>query len=213
MLRLRVEVPDRPGSLAVVAATLAACGADVAHLTVMHRSDGTAVDDIWLSQAAERRADLIVADLQKISGVRVLGRRKGAMPIEFDAQLDFLAYLFAAPQRSVEAFVEMLPAVVDADWAAIRDDSHGHATHDSHMDSTRDSAADEVVQLSAPGGLTLLIGRTRGLSWHRAEIRRVVSVLELASLLISGAGATPGIHAQRTPLTSKLADGYAEVGV
>ena len=212
MLRLRVEVPDRPGSLAVVAASLAACRADVAHLTVMHRGDGTAVDDIWLSQAAEATADLIVTELHKISDIRVLGFRTSAMPIEFDAQLDFLAYLFAAPQRSVEAFVEMLPAVVDADWAAIRDDTHRHATHDSHVDPSRDSADDEVVQLTAPGGLTLLIGRAKGLAWHRAEIRRVVSVLELASLLIAGAGATAGILTQRTPLTSRLAEGYTTVG-
>ena len=213
MLRVRVEVPDRPGSLAVVAATLAACGADVAHLTVMQRCDGTAVDDIWLAQAAEPIADAIVLELQKISGVRVLGQRKGAMPIEFDAQLDFLAYLFAAPQRSVEAFVEMLPAVVDADWAAIGDNTHRHATHDSHVDPTRDVADDEVVELTAPGGLTLLIGRAKGLAWHRAEIRRVVSVLELAALLIASAAPSPGNLAQRTPLTSRLTDGYAALGI
>ena len=213
MLRLRVEVPDRPGSLSLVAATLAACGADVTHLTVMHRGEGTAVDDIWLSEVAESVADVIVGELQRISGVRVMGRRMGAMPIEFDAQLDFLAYLFAAPQRSVEAFVEMLPAVVDADWASIRDDTHRHATHDSHLDPSRDNADDEVVQLTAPGGLTLLIGRTKGLAWHRAEIRRVVSVLELASLLIAGASGGPGIASQRTPLTTRLADGYSAVGV
>lgn len=211
MLRLRVEIPDRTGSLAVVTQTLAAYGADVAHLAVMHRGDGIAVDDIWLSQAAEPFASHVVGALQTLNGIRVLGCRVGAVPVEFDAQLDFLAYLFAAPQRSVEAFVEMLPAVTDADWAVIRDDSTQRDAYGSHVDRPRDATHDEVMELATPGGMTLLVGRGAGLPWHPAEVRRLVSVLELSSLLIAGISAR--VPEARSTLTSRFGSGYTGVSV
>lgn len=205
MLRLRVEVPDRPGSLAGVTHAVASCGADIVHLAVMHRDGNTAVDDLWLPRAAEAIAEHVAAAVEKLPGVRVLGSRLGAVPIEFDTQLDFLAYLFAAPQRSVEAFVEMLPAVTDADWAVIRDALTNLPQHGSHIEQYA-RPSDHVVEIPAPGELTVVVGRDSGLPWHDAEIRRVVSVLELASVLIAtgSAMALP----QQSLLTKRFATAY-----
>ena len=208
MLRLRVEVPDRPGSLAGVTGAVAACGADLVHLAVMHRGTDVAVDDLWLTLAAEPMTEQLVEALSLVPGVRVLGSRVGAVPIEFDAQLDFLAYLFAAPERGVEAFVEMLPAVTDADWAALRDDDIGGNVYRSHVEAP-EGKRDDVLTLLAPGGMTLLVGRDRGLPWHDAEVRRVVSVLELASLLIAH---TTGA-ATKTPLTHRFVTAYGRLAV
>lgn len=210
MLRLRVELPDRPGSLAGVTGAVASCGADLVHLAVMHRSAGVAVDDLWLTLAAESLLDRLGEQLSRVPGVRVLGSRVGAVPVEFDAQLDFLAYLFAAPQRGVEAFVEMLPAVTDADWAVLRDDATGCPVYDSHIE-VADGDGDDVLSLPAPGGLTLLVGRDGGLPWHEAEVRRVVSVLELASLLIAnttGSATTP-----QSALTGRFVTAYERLSV
>ena len=210
MLRLRVEVPDQPGSLAGVTGAVASCGADLVHLAVMHRSADVAVDDLWLTLAAESLLERLGAQLCRVPGVRVLGSRVGAMPVEFDAQLDFLAYLFAAPQRGVEALVEMLPAVTDADWAALRDDATGRQVYESHMDGPVGDG-DDVLSLPAPGGLTLLVGRDRGLPWHEAEVRRLASVLELASLLIAqttGTATTP-----KSALTTRFVTAYERLSV
>jgi hypothetical protein len=209
MLRLRVEVLDRPGSLAGVTRAVAACGADLVHLAVMQRGDHVAVDDLWLTLTAEPLVDLLVEQLQAVPGVRVLGWRAGAVPVEFDAQLDFLAYLFAAPQRGVEAFVEMLPAVSDADWATLRDDVTGQQVYSSHGEATPDADRDDILALSVSGGMTLLIGRDRCLAWHDAEIRRVVSVLELSSLLI----AHTTVAVSKTTLTNRFVMGYGRVAV
>jgi hypothetical protein len=203
MLRVRVEVADRPGSLAGVSAVIAECSGDIAQLVVMQRRNGNAIDDIWMTSPAGRSATGVVAQLDRLDGVQVLGVRTGASPVEFDAQLDFLAYLFAAPQRGVEAFVDMLPTVTDADWAALRDDTTGLFAHGG--DDGR-QALDAVITLPVSGGLTLLVGRDHGLPWHAAEVRRIVSVLELASLLI--AHTTVSALAARSGLTSRFVTSY-----
>jgi hypothetical protein len=207
MLRVRVEVADRPGSLAGVSAVVADCSGDVAQLVVMQRGNGIAIDDIWMTLPAERSPTDVLAQLEQVDGVRVLGVRAGAAPVGFDAQLDFLAYLFAAPQRGVEAFVDMLPTVTDADWAALRDDSTGMFAHGGDDGG---HALDAVIELVVSGSLTLLVGRDRGLPWHPGEVRRIVSVLELASLLI--AHTTLGTVESRTGLTSRFVTSYQLAG-
>src|SRR5207244_9226945 len=54
LLRLRVELPDRPGSLGQVARTLGIAGADIVSVVVLERSSGRAVDDftvVWPASA------------------------------------------------------------------------------------------------------------------------------------------------------------------
>jgi len=203
MLRVRVEVADRPGSLAGASAIVAECSGDIAQFVVMQRDNGVAIDDLWMTLPAGQSPTDVVAHLGRAEGAHVLGVRTGAAPIEFDAQLDFLAYLFAAPERGVEAFVDMLPTVTDADWAALRDDATGMFAHGAE-DCRR--AMDAVIELVVSGGLTLLVGRDGNLPWHPAEVRRIVSVLELASLLI--AHTTGSAMGTRTGLTSRFVGSY-----
>ena len=200
MLRLRVELADRPGSLARLAGVLAAFRADVAQVTVMHRGEGIAVDDVWLTVDPEVPAGEIYDAVAALSGTRLIGRREAAAPVDFDAQLDFLAYLFAAPQRGLEAFVDMLPSVVDADWAAVRG-IDGSLAYDSDLGAglafggapviEADRVTAAVTELAVTDGVTVLVGRAEELPWHPAEVRRISSVLELAALFIrSCAGST-----------------------
>src|SRR3954464_8576566 len=163
MLRLRIELTDRPGSLARVTNLLAEFRGEIAQITVMHRGDGIAVDDIWMTMNAQDQVAGIRDAIAQLADVRCIGVRQNALPIEFDAQLDFLAYLFAAPQRGVEALLEMLPAVTDADWATLQDDATGQPIYSSHVEVQPDPARDDIVALSVSGGMTLLIGRDRGL--------------------------------------------------
>jgi hypothetical protein len=188
MLRLRVELADRPGSLADLTRCLATAGGDVAQITVMQRTEDEAIDDVWVGVADVDVAEWIRSAVMALPNARLLGLRICALPVEFDAQLDFLAYLFAAPQRGAEAFVEMLPSVVDADWAAIRSPS-GELLYDSGGRFGETTAAgghtgDAVADLPMHGGARLLVGRAGGLAWHPAEIRRLAGMLELGALLI-----------------------------
>jgi ACT domain len=202
MLRLRVEVADRPGALAELARTLADAGGDIVQVTVMQRGDGVAVDDLWMSVATERDVETVRSAVVAMPQVGVLGMRRSAVPVEFDAQLDFLAYLFAAPHRGAEAFVEMLPSVVDADWAAILSGG-GAVVHDSGdaIPGAADKGTDHVAELALAAG-TLVVGRA-GMSWHQAELRRIASVLELGALLLRHA--VPTVRQPVTSLTASVA--------
>lgn len=203
MLRLRVEVEDRPGSLARLAGMFAAFRGDVAQVTVMHRDEGTAVDDVWMTVRPDLACDEIYAAVGGLPGTRLIGRRTGAMPVDFDTQLDFLAYLFAAPQRGLEAFVDMLPTVVDADWAAVRrgDSEIAYRSDDVSMEAR---AGDAVTELAVADGITLVVGRDGGLPWHPVEVRRIASVLELATLFIRSCA--PATRLPMTSLTEWLVD-------
>jgi hypothetical protein len=188
MLRLRIELPDQPGSLARLTGTLAAFRGDIAQVTVMHRVDGVAVDDIFMSLTAPDQVGSILDAVSRLPRTCVLGSRASSTPNETDAHLDLVAYLFAVPHRGLEAFVDMLPAVVDGDWAAV-------STTDgtlSYRSAEPADADDEIIRLPITDGLVLEIGRSRGLPWHPLEQRRVASVLELAAQLVKHCGGTIG---------------------
>src|SRR4051812_32261481 len=186
MLRLRIELTDRPGSLARVTNLLAEFRGDIAQITVMHRGDGMAVDDILVTMNAQEQGAGVCGAIAQLADVRCIGVRQNALPIEFDAQLDFLAYLFAAPQRSVEALLDMLPSVIDADWAAVRRGDGVVAYHSDGVDgSPLESRGDDaIVEFPFADNVWLIAGRDCQLPWHTAEVRRIASVLELGTLLI-----------------------------
>jgi hypothetical protein len=165
---------------------------DIAQIIVMHRSDGMAVDDIWMTMNAQDQIAGIRDAIAQLADVRCIGVRQNALPIEFDAQLDFLAYLFAAPQRSVEALLDMLPSVIDADWAAVRRADGVVAYHSDGVDGdpleSRGNAA--IVEFPFAENMRLVAGRDCQLPWHTAEVRRIASVLELGTFLIRDLGLT-----------------------
>ena len=199
MLRLRVELSDQPGSLARLAGILAAFQGDIAQVTVMHRAGGVAVDDIFMTLTAPDQVGSIVDAVSRLPRTRVLGIREASVPIETDAHLDLVAYLFAVPHRGVEAFVDMLPGIVDADWAAVRS-TRGELRYHSETDVL--GIDDEVMELPIADGLVLTIGRRRGLPWHPIEQRRVASALELAAELVKRCGGTIGFP--MTEVTASL---------
>ena len=59
LLRLRVRLPDRPGSLGQVARTLGVTGADIVQMVVLERVGGRAVDDFTVIWQAASPVDRI----------------------------------------------------------------------------------------------------------------------------------------------------------
>ncbi|GAB3900288.1 hypothetical protein GCM10027612_61670 [Microbispora bryophytorum subsp. camponoti] len=57
LLRLRIALPDRPGSLSQVTGILGSAGADITQVTVLDRGDGRALDDftVYWPDAAPAR--------------------------------------------------------------------------------------------------------------------------------------------------------------
>ena len=72
LLRLRIELPDQPGSLGRVTWTLGVLGADVAQIYVLERNSGRALDDITVEWRGQPR-DRLLSSLRSIPGVRPIG--------------------------------------------------------------------------------------------------------------------------------------------
>lgn len=204
MLRLRVEMLDRPGALARVTGVLAAFRGDIVQITVIHRDQGIAVDDIFMRLLEPDQSGSICEAVGRLPDTRVVGSRQPASLADIDAQFDMIAYLFAAPQRGLEAFVDMLPSAIDADWTAIRA-ADGSLLYHSDASESVDaelSVSDALLELPIADGVVLQVGRHPGLSWHFVESRRIASVLELAAQLVRACGPA-SVHA-RGDLTAWL---------
>ena len=73
LLRLRITLPDRPGSLAQVTRVLGVAGADITQLTVLDRGDGTAVDDLTVYWPESEPRETLTNSLRSVPGVEVEG--------------------------------------------------------------------------------------------------------------------------------------------
>jgi hypothetical protein len=120
LLRLRVRLPDRPGSLGQVARTLGVTGADIVQMVVLERVGGRAVDDFTVIWPAAAPVDRILAGLGAIPGVAVEGvwRSVGA-PAVGGADAELVGQVAANPGDGIATLVDAVPGLLSADWSAV----------------------------------------------------------------------------------------------
>ncbi|MEU6074319.1 amino acid-binding protein [Micromonospora sp. NPDC047074] len=118
LLRVRVTLPDRPGTLGQVARTLGVSGADIVQVVVLERLGGRAVDDFTVVWPGAARVERLLAGLAAIPGVRVDGvwRAIGA-PTTSGQDAELLAQVAANPVEGVATLVDAVPGLLAADWA------------------------------------------------------------------------------------------------
>ncbi|MEH0984830.1 amino acid-binding protein [Micromonospora sp. CPCC 205556] len=118
LLRVRVTLPDRPGTLGQVARTLGVSGADIVQVVVLERLGGRAVDDFTVVWPGAARVERLMAGLAAIPGVRVDGvwRAIGA-PTTTGQDAELLAQVAANPTDGVATLVDAVPGLLAADWA------------------------------------------------------------------------------------------------
>jgi hypothetical protein len=119
LLRVRVRLPDRPGSLGKVARTLGAAGADVVQMVVLERDAGRALDDLTVAWPSGAGIERLCDGLASIPGVEIIGvwptaEPQGAFP---DAAL--LGQLAANPAGGLVILTDAVPAILSADWAGL----------------------------------------------------------------------------------------------
>src|SRR5690606_3221210 len=68
---IRVQIPDRPGSLGAVATALGEIGADILSLDVVERGNGAAVDDMVVELPSGRLPDVLITAAESVEGVQV----------------------------------------------------------------------------------------------------------------------------------------------
>lgn len=118
LLRVRVTLPDRPGTLGQVARTMGVSGADIVQVVVLERLGGRAVDDFTVVWPGAARVERLLAGLAAIPGVRVDGvwRAIGA-PTTTGQDAELLAQVAANPAEGVATLVDAVPGLLAADWA------------------------------------------------------------------------------------------------
>ncbi len=119
LLRLRVRLPDRPGSLGQVARTLGVTGADIVQMIVLERVGGRAVDDFTVIWPATAPVDRILAGLGAIPGVSVEGVWRSVGATAFGgADAELVGQVAANVDDGVATLVDAVPGLLSADWAA-----------------------------------------------------------------------------------------------
>jgi hypothetical protein len=71
LYKLQVSLPDRPGSLGMLASAIGSAGADIRELQVLKTVDGIGYDDITVAVPGTNTDDLVEI-LSSIGGVNVI---------------------------------------------------------------------------------------------------------------------------------------------
>ncbi|MEU0570901.1 ACT domain-containing protein [Nonomuraea sp. NPDC005983] len=193
LLRLRITLPDRPGSLAQVTRALGAAGADITQVTVLDRGAGRATDDITLFCPEGTPKHALVKSLESVPDVETEGiwttrEAPGTYP-----ELEILKYITTAGDRALTTLIDSLPVLFSADWAATTTDqgviyASWRAPKtvplltDTPARPTASTLADGLHVIHAPLpplALTLLLARAEGPAFHRIEVHRLTRILEI----------------------------------
>jgi hypothetical protein len=115
---LRVNVPDRPGSLGAVATAIGNAGGDIAAVDVVERGPMVAVDDILVDLDADAFERLPPA-LEELPGVVVESLEPFSDGDQLADGLDVLDRLATSSGRALAAIVRMAPRIVRARWVVV----------------------------------------------------------------------------------------------
>ncbi|MFF4126448.1 amino acid-binding protein [Microbispora rosea] len=203
LLRLRVSLPDRPGVLGQVARAFGVMGADILQVTVLERQAGRAVDDFTVSwsgvfEPGELRERIGVVPGTRVEAVWPTREVPGATP-----DYDLLGHVAADPDRAYVTLVDAVPDLVSAEWAVAVDSADGTIVHGSwqapetvpaaDLTPLRASAFEEggLHLVSVPmDGVHLVVARSQGPAFHRAELDKIARLVGIVSVLAGGVSRT-----------------------
>jgi hypothetical protein len=206
LLRARVSVLDRPGSLLKMAKAIADMGGNIVDIEVLATADDHVVDDLII--------DLPGGDPERLTkelataGAEVQNLRKTVQVTGQRADLDLLARVAAHPIDVMSTVVSLGPSVWCADWAAVA--TPGDVTMPLHSTPgapkplpegmpepmgplprrgtahAANGATYEVVSLQW-GSHHLYLGRHDGPSFLQVELVHLRRVIELANAIAASA--------------------------
>jgi hypothetical protein len=202
LLRIRVRLPDRPGSLGKVARILGAAGADVVQMAVLERDGGRALDDFTVAWPSGAGIDRLCDGLAYVPGVEIIGvwptvEPQGAFP---DAAL--IGQLAANPGDGLTILADAVPAILSADWAGLLRTAPAPPVlvHTSlgvladvtlpevHPIRPRGFTSEDGMQYAivpiCAGELVLLVARGGAPQFHRTEVFRLAQLVSAAEAVL-----------------------------
>ncbi|MCW4354581.1 amino acid-binding protein [Hoyosella sp. YIM 151337] len=116
---LRVQLPDRPGSLGALALALGSVGADIISLDVVERTPDHAVDDLVVEMAPGSLPDTLITAAEKLEGVRVDSIRPYADILDTHRELELIDQVAMASSDRIQVLVDGAPSVLRVGWASV----------------------------------------------------------------------------------------------
>jgi hypothetical protein len=211
MLRLRITLPDRPGSLGRVSRVLGALGADILAVTVLDHTEGRVVDEFTVSWPNYPGRDRLLTALSGIPGVALEGAWATVAQPDAFADLDVLGHITADPGRALVTLVDALPGIFSADWAVVLGAPPERAVLQASWQTPETGGLPDITPVrplvfstgpdahfaAVPmgrSGRTLYLARTSGPAFHRVELQRLARVVEIV-LAIAGDRSAAGLRA------------------
>lgn len=74
---VRIELPDRPGALGLVASRIGAVGGDIVAINILDRGGGQAIDEFVIEIGGDHLIELLRNEIHEVDGVSVLEIRAG----------------------------------------------------------------------------------------------------------------------------------------
>jgi hypothetical protein len=196
LLRLRVSLPDRPGVLGQVARAFGVLGADILQVTVLERQAGRAVDDFTVSWSGVFEPDQLRERIGVVPGTRVEAVWPTREVPGTSPDYDLLGYVAGEPDRAFVMLVDAVPDLVSAEWAVAVDSDGGGVVHGSwqapetvpvtDLTPLRASSFSEggLHLVSVPmEGMHLVVARSQGPAFHRAELDKISRLVGIVSML------------------------------
>ncbi|MFV2215774.1 ACT domain-containing protein [Actinomadura sp. LOL_016] len=208
LLRIRVRLPDRPGTLGKVARTLGAAGADVAQMAVLERDNGRALDDFTVEWPAGAGIGRLVDGLGAVPGVEIVGVWPTVEPAGVHPDAAVIGQVAAVPDRGPQILADAVPGVLSADWAGLAEiaaDGEAVLAHASvggvlqdelpvlaplrpRAFTAPDGAQYAICPLAA-GRVVLVVARTGAPPFHRTEVYRLEQLVGAAETVLGAAPA------------------------
>ncbi|WP_158221229.1 ACT domain-containing protein [Kineosporia sp. R_H_3] len=202
LARLRISVPDSPGTLGRVTTAIGAAGGDIAAVDVLESQAGRALDDVFVNVRDAVHLAAVTSAVSAEPGIQVAGVQQPVPPVTGHTDLELCQQVLAQPDRAVRTLVDGAPGALGADWAAVLVfDATG--AHEDVLAVSRDAPAPDAVRITAPlrlgsvtltdpatdraysgtalvpignGPLGLLLVRQEGVDFHRSELYRLAQV-------------------------------------
>ncbi|WP_028476415.1 amino acid-binding protein [Nocardia sp. CNY236] len=118
---LRVQLPDRPGSLGALAHALGSVGGDILSLDVVERGAGYAVDDLVVDVPSNALPDTLITACESIGDVRVDSIRPYSGILDTPRELELIDQVATARDDRLQVLVDGVPRVLRVGWSTIID--------------------------------------------------------------------------------------------
>lgn len=119
VILMRVQLPDRPGSLGLVTSALGQAQADISAVEIVERGEGYAIDDFMLSLPTGTPPDALITVCAALPGVDVMWVSTYPANWGITADTDVVDQMVAAPDDAEVILMEAAPAVFHCTWALI----------------------------------------------------------------------------------------------